>query len=225
MNIVLDIDWLEGITAEQNFPTLDNAFLKRVMDILISILLGVVFLPIIVFTAILIRLDSPGSVFYSQERIGKNGRKITVYKFRSMRVDADKILSGYLTKNPEARSEWEKKQKLCADPRITRVGKWIRQFSVDEIPQLFNILKGDMSLIGPRPIVESEVWHYRDKFQVYSAVRPGITGMWQVSGRNNTTYEERVLYDIYYVRNWSVWLDIKILLRTVWVVLSREGAY
>jgi lipopolysaccharide/colanic/teichoic acid biosynthesis glycosyltransferase len=114
---------------------------------------------------------------------------------------------------------------LREDPRITRVGKWLRKFSVDELPQLINVLRGEMSLVGPRPIVESEVRRYQDYFDVYITVRPGVTGMWQVSGRSRTTYEQRVLYDVYYVRNWSVWLDTYILLRTIWVVLSRDGAY
>jgi lipopolysaccharide/colanic/teichoic acid biosynthesis glycosyltransferase len=142
-----------------------------------------------------------------------------------MQVGADQILADYLAANPQARREWEETQKLRNDPRITRLGKWLRKLSVDELPQLFNILVGDMSLVGPRPIVENEVGRYKDKFDVYSTVRPGVTGMWQVSGRNNTTYDERVMYDVYYVRNWSVWLDIYILFRTIWVVLGRHGAY
>ncbi|MBI5307705.1 MAG: undecaprenyl-phosphate galactose phosphotransferase WbaP [Planctomycetes bacterium] len=235
---VSDMDWLEGVSisyhdfegmigieARQNFLSPLDIFLKRVMDILLSSVILILSLPILLLTAVLIRLESPGPIFYRQERIGRNGRRILVQKFRSMQVGADQILIEYLANNPQARVEWEENQKLRNDPRITRVGKWIRKFSVDEMPQLFNILKGEMSLVGPRPIVEGEVSRYKDNFDVYSTVRPGVTGMWQVSGRNHTSYEERVLYDVYYVRNWSVWLDIYILLRTVWVVLSRDGAY
>lgn len=238
MIFISDMDWLEGVSityhdfegmigmeAQQNFLAPVNIFLKRAMDIILAGALMVLFMPVFFLTALLIRLDSPGPAIYRQERIGRNGRRILIQKFRSMRVGADQILADYLAANPQARREWEETQKLRDDPRITRVGKWLRKLSIDELPQLFNILVGDMSLVGPRPIVENEVRRYKDKFDVYGKVRPGVTGMWQVSGRNNTTYNERVMYDVYYVRNWSVWLDIYILLRTVWVVLSRDGAY
>jgi len=139
--------------------------------------------------------------------------------------NAEQALTEYLRANPQSQREWEATQKLREDPRITRVGKFLRKFSIDEVPQLFNVLLGDMSLVGPRPIVNSELHRYGDKLGIYSSIRPGVTGLWQVSGRNHTSYDERVRYDIYYVRHWSVWLDIYILLRTVWVVLSRDGAY
>ena len=142
-----------------------------------------------------------------------------------MQVNAEKVLAEYLATNPNAQREWNETQKLREDPCVTWVGKWTRKYSVDELPQLFNVLKGDMSLVGPRPIVECEIPRYHQNFDVYSIVRPGVTGMWQVSGRSRTTYEQRVLYDVYYVRNWSVWLDMYILLRTIWVVLIRDGAY
>ncbi|MBI5944623.1 MAG: undecaprenyl-phosphate galactose phosphotransferase WbaP [Chloroflexi bacterium] len=238
MIFVSDMDWLEGVSiayhdfegmigmeAQQNFLAPIHIFLKRAMDILLAGMLMVLLLPVFFLTALLIRLDSPGPAIYKQERIGRNGRRIRIQKFRSMQVGADQILADYLAANPQARREWDETQKLRDDPRITRVGKWLRKLSVDEIPQLFNILVGDMSLVGPRPIVENEVKRYKDNFDVYSTVRPGITGMWQVSGRNNTTYDERVMYDVYYVRNWSVWLDVYILFRTIWVVLGRHGAY
>jgi len=225
MNFASDMDWLEGSPTEQNFLDLDNAFLKRVMDIVVSLVLGIAFLPVIFLAALLIRIDSPGPIFYSQERMGKDGRKITIYKFRSMRVDADQILSEYLDRNPNARREWGEKQKLHDDPRITRVGKWIREFSIDEIPQLINILKGDMSLVGPRPILMEQKTLYGAGIEFYRSIRPGLTGFWQVSGRNRTTFHQRTLYDVYYICHWSIWLDIYILLRTIWVVLNRDGAY
>ena len=214
-----------GMEATWDFPLLANGSLKRAMDIVFTLLLSILFLPVFLLTALLVRLDLPGPILYTQERVGRNGRKMLIYKFRSMQVNAEKILAQYLVKHPDSRREWDATQKLREDPRITRVGKWLRKFSMDELPQLYNVLKGDMSLVGPRPIVESEVRRYQDYINVYSAVRPGVTGMWQVSGRNRTTYQQRVLYDVYYVRNWSVWLDINILLRTVWVVISRDGAY
>ena len=214
-----------GMDATRDLPPLVNGSIKRAMDILFTLLLSLLFLPVFLLTALLVRLDSPGPILYTQERLGRNGRKILIYKFRSMQVNAEKILAEFFVKHPAARKEWDETQKLREDPRITRVGKWLRKFSMDELPQLFNVFKGDMSLVGPRPIVESEVRRYQDYFHVYSAVRPGLTGMWQVSGRNRTTYKQRVLYDVYYVSNWSLWLDLYILLRTVLVVLSRDGAY
>ncbi len=238
MNIISDLDWLEETSvsypgfenwvetdARQNVPDFANSFLKRGIDIVTSLVLGILFLPLILLTALLVRLDSPGPVLYKQERMGKDGRKIMVYKFRSMQVNADDVLEDYLAKNPRARSEWDQTQKLRHDPRITRVGKWIRAFSVDEMPQLFNILKGDMSLVGPRPIMLGQKNLYGRGIESYCRVRPGLTGLWQVSGRNRTPFYQRTLFDVYYVRNWSIWLDISILVRTVWVVLSRDGAY
>ena len=207
------------------FLTPANQFLKRLMDILFSIVLGLVFLPVLLLTALLVFLDSPGPIFYTQERVGKDGRKIVIYKFRSMRLNSDAILAEYLRKNSQARAEWNQTQKLHDDPRITRVGKWIREFSIDELPQLFNILIGDMSLVGPRPILVEQVELYGEGISMYNSVAPGLTGFWQVSGRNLTTFHQRALFDQYYIRNWSFRLDVYILIRTVWVVLSRNGAY
>jgi Undecaprenyl-phosphate galactose phosphotransferase WbaP len=235
---ISDMDWLEGASisyhdfegmlgmeAQQNFLTLPDELLKRVTDIILSTLLGILCLPVLVLTALLIKLDSPGPVFYRQARVGKDGRRITIFKFRSMQMNADSILMEYLDKNPSARVEWDQTQKLQDDPRITRVGKWIRRFSVDELPQLFNILKGEMSMVGPRPIMLTQRSLYGEGLDVYTSVRPGLTGFWQVSGRNRTSFSQRAIYDVYYVNNSSLWLDLYILLRTAWVVLSRDGAY
>lgn len=139
--------------------------------------------------------------------------------------DADEVLKEYLEKHPELREEWERDQKLRSDPRVTRIGRILRQTSLDELPQLWNVLRGEMSLVGPRPIVQDEVIKYGEKFALYIKVKPGMTGLWQVSGRNDTTYQERVNLDTYYIRNWSLWLDLYILARTAWVVLTRKGAY
>lgn len=238
MTITSDEEWFDktinnlaglegqiGVADQQRLTASVNMMVKRTMDILFSFVLGVCFLPIGLLTAILIRLDSHGSIFYLQERIGKDGRKITIYKFRTMYTNGDNLLEMYLERNPDARRDWEQKQKLHADPRITRLGKWIREFSVDEMPQLLNVLKGDMSLVGPRPILAEQRILYGEGIKEYRSMRPGLTGLWQVSGRNHTSFSQRALYDVYYVRNWSFWLDIYILLRTVWVVLSRDGAY
>jgi lipopolysaccharide/colanic/teichoic acid biosynthesis glycosyltransferase len=142
-----------------------------------------------------------------------------------MVVNADHVLAEHLQKNALLQSEWENSHKLKFDPRITRVGRILRRTSLDELPQLWNVMRGEMSLVGPRPIVDDEIIHYADKFELYKRVPPGITGLWQVSGRSNVTYSERVNLDTYYVRNWSVWLDIYILLKTIWVVLIGDGAY
>jgi Undecaprenyl-phosphate galactose phosphotransferase WbaP len=238
MIFVSDMTWLEGASisyhdfegmlameAQQNLLALPDEMLKRMMDILLSIMLGALSLPVLFLTALMIKLDSTGQVFYQQERVGKDGRRITIFKFRTMQMNAEEILAGYLVKHPDARREWNETQKLREDPRITRVGKWLRKFSVDELPQLLNILKGDMSIVGPRPIMCDQRNLYGDEIDVYTSVRPGLTGFWQVSGRNRTSFSQRAAFDVYYVRNWSVWLDMYILLRTVWVVLSRDGAY
>jgi Undecaprenyl-phosphate galactose phosphotransferase WbaP len=177
----------------------------------------------IIFAAI--RLSSRGPVFYGQTRIGRNNSTFTAWKFRSMFANADEVLLSQLEKNPKLRSEWERDHKLKNDPRITPVGRLLRKTSLDELPQLWNVFRGDMSLVGPRPIVAAEIARYSDVFEAYKSVRPGITGMWQVSGRNNTTYLERIRFDEYYVRNWSVWLDLYILVRTFKTVLFGEGAY
>lgn len=238
MNYVSDMDWLEGIaisqTGSEGMPgaevreslgSPEKAILKRGMDIVISLVLGLTLLPIVLLVAFLIRLDSAGPIFYAQERLGKDGRRIRIYKFRSMHVNADRVLNDYLAKDPGARAEWLRDQKLRKDPRVTRVGKWIRAFSLDEVPQLFNVLKGDMSMVGPRPIMLDQKAIYGSGIDFYRSVRPGLTGFWQVSGRNHTTFQQRTLFDVYYVRNWSIWFDFNILVRTVWVVLSRDGAY
>jgi len=181
--------------------------------------------PLLAAIAILIKMNSPGPVFFGQQRIGQGGRRFIAWKFRSMVVDADRVLKEYLAKRPDLREEWERDQKLKNDPRVTRVGRILRKLSLDELPQLWNVIKGEMSLVGPRPIVQDELAKYGDKGTFYLKVKPGMTGLWQVSGRNDISYKERVELDVYYVRNWSVWLDLYILARTVWVVLFGKGAY
>jgi Undecaprenyl-phosphate galactose phosphotransferase WbaP len=232
---VRDFEGLTGIEARRDQLSSTKSIIKRGMDLLGSLFGMLLFAPFMLVVMALIKLDSPGPVFYSQERIsmdrrkkkrlGADTRKIFIYKFRSMRVNADQALAEHLAANPQARLEWDSTQKLQDDPRITRVGKWLRKFSIDEIPQLINVFRGEMSLVGPRPMMTDQVEPYGQSFETYTGVRPGLTGFWQVSGRNTTTFQERARFDIYYVHNWSVWLDLYILTRTVWVVLSRDGAY
>jgi Undecaprenyl-phosphate galactose phosphotransferase WbaP len=182
-------------------------------------------MPLILLIAMLIKLESRGPVLYSQLRIGRDEDHFKVWKFRSMVVNADEVLAGYLNERPDLREEWANRRKLKKDPRMTRVGRFLRRTSLDELPQLWNVINGDMSLVGPRPIVAEEIGAYNHDFGLYVQVLPGITGLWQVSGRNDTTYQDRVALDTYYVRNWSPWLDVYILARTVKVVLGRRGAY
>lgn len=205
--------------------TLVTPRLKRLMDIVGAATALLLCAPLLCVIAAAIRLDSKGGIFFGHKRIGKGGRVFRAWKFRTMVPDAEATLSKYLRLNPHHRETWEREQKLRDDPRVTRVGRWLRRTSLDELPQLWNVLTGEMSLVGPRPIITEEVWRYGDSFHYYTSVSPGITGLWQVSGRNNTTYEERVSLDTSYVRNRSLHLDLSILFRTVGVVLRCEGAY
>lgn len=180
--------------------------------------------PLFLLLYILIRLESRGPGLYFQNRVGLEGVPFRLWKFRSMYSDSDRILERAL-RDPELAAEWTRSRKLRNDPRATVIGRLLRKLSLDELPQLWNVLRGDMSLVGPRPIVHSEIARYRDKFASYALVRPGITGLWQVSGRNHTTYSRRINLDEYYVRNWSIWLDAYVLARTVKTVVTGEGAY
>ena len=174
--------------------------------------------------ALVVCLDG-GPVLYGHRRIGPDGRKFRCWKFRTMAVNADQVLQQVLAENEVLRAEWESSFKLRNDPRITFVGRFLRAFSFDEFPQLFNVLRGEMSLVGPRPIVEAEIDRYGAKFAAYCACRPGITGLWQVRGRSDVSYESRVEFDSQYARTWSLWLDLQILLSTVVVIVRRHGAY
>ena len=198
---------------------------KRVIDLGLCLTLGVFLLPFMMLIAVSIVVDSEGDVLYSQTRIGHNGRTFKIWKFRTMVKDASAILQEYLDEDPKLRREWEKDHKLRQDPRITRIGGLLRKTSLDELPQLWNVVRGDMSFVGPRPIVQAEISKYDDSYWIYAKVTPGLTGLWQVSGRNQTSYEERVAYDTYYVQNWSVWLDVYLLAKTIGVVVTGYGAY
>ncbi len=198
---------------------------KRVFDLLVGSAALIVALPLMILIAIAIKLDSKGPVIFGHTRIGKDGKSFKCLKFRTMVMNSQEILDNLLLENPQLREEWEKNFKLKNDPRITKVGHFLRKTSLDELPQLVNVMKGEMSLVGPRPIINKEVQKYGNYYEIYKAVLPGITGLWQVSGRNDIDYEERVQLDVRYVRNWSLWMDIKILIRTIGVVLARKGSY
>jgi Undecaprenyl-phosphate galactose phosphotransferase WbaP len=199
-------------------------FIKRCFDIVVSGTALFLLSPWLLAIAALVKLDG-GNALYSHRRLGLNGKPFGCLKFRSMVVNAGAVLDRYLSENPSARAEWQKTQKLRDDPRITRIGAFLRRRSLDELPQLINVLKGDMSLVGPRPIVAAEIKRYDNDIAHYYRVRPGITGLWQVSGRNDVSYSRRVEMDGWYVRNWSLWHDIAILCKTFPALLSREGAY
>jgi Undecaprenyl-phosphate galactose phosphotransferase WbaP len=220
-----DIDGELGLELPQKLFHRRSALAKRVMDCGLSLILVVILAPLFALIAAAIKLTSKGPVFYGHLRYGLQGEKFRALKFRTMVVDADRILADYLVSHAEYTPEWQRNHKLKSDPRITRVGKWLRRASLDELPQLINVLRGQMSLVGPRPIVKDEIQKYGRGYGLYTRVIPGITGLWQVSGRNNTTYEERVAYDEHYVHNWSVWLDLYILVRTIKTVVTAEGAY
>lgn len=205
--------------------TLSAERIKRVFDVALGSLLFLVSLPLAVLIAAAILMESGRPVFYAHTRIGKGGRSFRLWKFRSMVTNGDEALQRYLEQHPERAVEWLLSHKLKEDPRVTRVGRSLRKRSLDELPQFWNVLRGDMSLVGPRPIVAEEVLKQGHGFRLYSRVKPGLTGLWQVSGRNDTSYHKRVQLDSSYVCNWTPWLDLRILFRTILVVLHGHGAY
>jgi len=203
-----------------------NIFIKKVFDILLSMLILPLLVILLLLFAILIKVDSRGPVIFTQDRVGKKGKIFKCFKFRTMHVNAERMLPEFFRKNPYAEEEWVRYWKLKDDPRITRVGKFLRATSLDELPQIFNVLKGEMSLVGPRPVTQIEIdEYYREMAALCFSVPPGITGLWQVSGRNHESYDHRIALDSWYVRNWNLWLDIIILLKTIRIVIKQEGAY
>lgn len=212
------------LTVRNNLSRRTYRWVKRAFDLLGASLLLLLLSPLFLVLSALIRKTGT-TALYDHPRIGQNGRSFKCLKFRSMRPDADKVLKELLENDPAARSEWDKNFKLKNDPRVTRVGHFLRKTSLDELPQLINVIKGEMSLVGPRPIVQAELARYGAQAGLYLQVTPGITGLWQISGRNDTTYAGRVALDSWYVQNWSLWYDIAILFKTVHVVFNRQGAY
>jgi Undecaprenyl-phosphate galactose phosphotransferase WbaP len=216
---------LAGIDLRQNLILPLPRLMKRLLDIVVALLGGLVLLPLLFYIAVAVKLSSRGPILYGHERIGQGGRRFLAWKFRTMFANASEVLELYLEAHPGLREEWEKDHKLRYDPRVTKIGRFLRLTSLDELPQLWNVICGQMSLVGPRPIVTAEIAKYGPYYGLYTMVTPGITGLWQVSGRNDTTYEERVQLDAYYVRNWSPWMDLYLLVRTIRTVLFAEGAY
>lgn len=199
--------------------------LKRIMDVGLGWIGTLFALPIILIISLILWIASIRPPFYEQERVGRNGRLFKMLKFATMSTNETDGLRDHLQNHPAARREWEQTHKLRDDPRITKIGRLLRRTSLDELPQLVNVLKGEMSLVGPRPILVQEMDQYGDRLNLYLTVRPGLTGLWQVSGRNERTFAERIELDEHYIRRWSIWLDISILFRTIWAVLACDGAY
>jgi lipopolysaccharide/colanic/teichoic acid biosynthesis glycosyltransferase len=197
---------------------------KRLLDILIVCSFLPCLLPLLLIVALIVRISSPGPILYRQRRIGRFGREFDLWKFRSMYVNSDEILCNHLQVNHEAAHEWAQSRKLKMDPRVTKLGNLLRRASLDELPQFLNVLAGSMSLVGPRPIVSAEKAQYRDAYFFYASARPGLTGLWQVSGRSDLTYHQRVALDEEYIRRWDLVLDIQILWRTAGVVWGSKGA-
>ena len=214
------------LSLRNNLARRRNRMLKRVFDIVVGGLLCVPILPILLVIAICITLDSKGPAFFNGQRIGKNGKTFTCYKFRSMHTNAGEILKEYLVVHPAAQEEWNTFAKLRDyDPRVTKVGRWIRKYSLDELPQILNVIKGDMSLVGPRPYLLREKEDIGEYLSTITLTVPGITGFWQTSGRNDVSFAGRVAMDTWYVRNWSIWLDLMYLFKTAKIVLTGKGAY
>ena len=213
------------LNVRNNLKNILNMAVKALFDILVSIPVFLISLPVIAVIAVFIKFGSKGPVFWVQDRIGIDGKPFKCIKFRSMFVNGDAILAKALKKDKKRNAEWKKYFKLKNDPRVTPVGKLIRKFSLDELPQIFNIIKGEMSLVGPRPYLPREKEDMGSYADTIVEVRPGLTGLWQVSGRNKTSFKERLVLDAWYIQNWSLWLDVVILIRTVRVVLRRDGAY
>ncbi len=216
------IDELQSITKGR--VAVSRRLSKRLFDIACALILLAFFAPFMVLIAALIWFKDREQIIFAHTRVGKNGKPFKCLKFRTMCLDADARLAQVLASDPAARAEWEQNQKLVNDPRLTAVGEILRKTSLDELPQLWNVLRGDMSMVGPRPIVAAEAKHYRSAFADYKSVRPGLTGVWQISGRSDTTYQERVDLDVAYVKSHSFRGDLGIVLKTVSVVLGGQGA-
>lgn len=210
-----DLDGQLGLEFHYHLLEGYARWIKRLIDLGTGLLLSILLCPLLVILALLIIFDSPGPIFFYQERLGEGFKRFNVIKFRTMAVDAEQRLSELLQKDAAARAEYEKYHKLTNDPRLTRLGKWLRRFSLDELPQLWNMLKGDMSLVGPRAYMPSELNEMGDYAPTILRIKPGMTGWWQVMGRHGTTFEQRPRMDEYYISNWSLWMDVYILLKTV----------
>ena len=219
-----DLGGVLGIEVQRQLLLKWPRITKRAMDLVLTSIGGLLLLPVLAVLALLIKLDSPGSAFYQQKRLGQDGVRFKALKFRTMYGDGEQILQRLLEESPDLKAEYEKFHKLAVDPRVTRIGRVLRKYSLDELPQLWNVIVGEMSLVGPRPYIEREIPEMSAQEAIILRVKPGITGIWQVTGRNSTTFGERVQLDVEYVRNWSPWLDLYVLARTVPVVVGGSGS-
>jgi Undecaprenyl-phosphate galactose phosphotransferase WbaP len=213
-----------AIKIENHLLEKKNILIKNIFDIFFALLITPIFLFLHLFIFCLIKLDSKGSVFFKQKRIGKDGKIFVCYKYRTMYENGEEILKEYLKRHPEEKDYYEKYHKYKNDPRITKIGRFLRSTSLDELPQIINILKGEMSFVGPRPYLPKEIIKLKDYKDFIFKVKPGLTGLWQVSGRNNLTFKERMELDKWYIKNWSLWMDFIILIKTFKVVILRIGA-
>lgn len=215
-----------ALRIKRNLTKPWNILIKNLFDIFLTVTLLILFLPIFIIIAVAVKLDTKGPLLFVQKRLGKRRKQFSLYKFRSIFTEGDNNLTEYLNKNPEAKEEWEKYKKLKKfDPRVTRIGRIIRKYSLDELPQFFNILNGKMSLVGPRPYLEEELKGKEVFKNTIARVQPGITGLWQISGRSELTFDKRIALGEFYIRNRSLWLDITILLRSFKVWFSKKGAF
>ena len=221
--IRINQDAILSITRVANKTSKKEIYLhiKRIADVILSSIGLVILSPLFLILGILVKLDSKGPVFFAHTRIGKDGKKFKMYKFRTMYENAEEMIKEF---TPEQMKEWKENYKLTNDPRITKIGKFLRKTSLDELPQIINIIKGDLSIIGPRPVIEPELEKYGVNKEKFLSVTPGLTGYWQANGRSSTTYEERMEMELYYIDNQSLKLDIKIFFKTIISVLKKEGA-
>ncbi|MDR1229816.1 MAG: undecaprenyl-phosphate galactose phosphotransferase WbaP [Spirochaetaceae bacterium] len=223
---IRDFNGMLGFASTNHLELWWNRMYKRALDLFIVISGGLVILPFLLVIAFLVKTTSKGPALYKSKRYLPNGRVFYAYKFRSMHLNSAELLQKILENDPEKREEWEQNRKIKNDPRITKIGAFMRKTSLDEFPQLINILKGEMSLVGPRPpLDEEEVKKFGDNFDRIFSTAPGLTGLWQVSGRSDTGYFDRVSFDLYYLQSWSIWLDLWVLYKTIGVVLGQKGAY
>lgn len=222
---IKDIDGIIGFASTHNLTFKSNLIVKRLIDIGLILFFSPILVPVFLILILLTKITSKGPIFYGHKRVGKDGKEFKCWKFRSMNIRSQEMLEEILATDPVRRAEWEAERKFKDDPRVTKFGKILRKTSLDELPQLINVLLGQMSFVGPRPVTESETEKYGSYKDYVLSVSPGLSGMWQISGRSETSYEERIYYDTYYIQNWSVWLDIWILIKTVGVVLIGKGAY
>ncbi|WP_231038091.1 undecaprenyl-phosphate galactose phosphotransferase WbaP [Pectinatus brassicae] len=214
------------LKIKNNLSRRYNRILKKIFDTIVGVIIFIPIAPILILIAIAIKIDSEGSIFFNAKRIGKNNVEFTCYKFRTMYNDSDKILENYLANNKKAADEWRIFRKIKGyDPRVTKVGIWLRRYSLDELPQILNVLTGNMSLVGPRPYLPKEKNEMGTYLNIITNTLPGITGLWQIRGRNEITFSDRLKMDAWYIQNWSVWIDVVLLYKTIFIVLNKNGAY